>query len=255
MTEELAFRVKGEGEPLVMLHGLFGSGDNLGGIIRLLSAEYKTIALDLRGHGRSPHLGTLSYPQMADDVMRFMDKQGIESAYVFGHSMGGKTAMQLAISHPNRVKKLIVGDIAPVAYTPHHTQILAGMQAVAKAAPTDRKEAETLLAEYESEPEVLSFLLTNWRRVSDNTWGWRLDLEAICRDYDNLIAGIEGGEYEGETLFLRGGRSDYIKAEHRDTILRLFPKASVKTVEGTSHWLHAEKPDLIARAIMKFLQL
>ena len=112
---DLFYRIRGEGEPLLLLHGLFGSADNLGGIARLFEEQYQVISVDMRNHGRSPHADGTSYPEMAEDVIRVMDKEGISEAYVLGHSMGGKAAMQLALSHPERVKKLVVGDIAPVA--------------------------------------------------------------------------------------------------------------------------------------------
>lgn len=249
----LFFRTKGEGKPLVMLHGLFGSGDNLGGLTRTLSEDYQTISVDLRGHGRSPHLGAISYPIMANDVVRVMDNLGVEKAHVLGHSMGGKTAMQLALSHPDRVEKLVVEDISPVAYSRHHDSILEGMTAVVAARPDGRKNAEAILRDYESDPSVLSFLLTNWRREEGGTWGWRVDLAEISKGYDHIAAAVEGEPYSGPTLFLRGGLSDYIQPNHKDAILGLFPQTAVRTIEGTGHWLHAEKPDMVARAILKFL--
>ncbi len=250
---ELFYRKKGEGEPLILLHGLFGSADNLGGIARILETDYQVISVDMRNHGRSPHDPVMSYEAMADDIVELMDKEGIASAYVFGHSMGGKAAMELALRHGNRVKKLIVGDIAPVQYERHHDDILRGLQAVVEAAPQSRKEAENVLASFVSEPDILSFLLANWRRQEDGSQGWRLNLDALVADYDHIIAGNGAGLYEGPVLFLRGGKSGYIKSEHRDYILRLFPNASVRTVEGTGHWLHAEKPDTIARLVGRFL--
>lgn len=251
---ELFTRVRGEGPVLLMMHGLFGSADNLGGIARILEEDFRVISVDMRGHGRSPHGGDISYPHMAADAARVLDAHGVDSAFVFGHSMGGKTAMQLALSYPERVSKLVVGDISPVAYPRHHERILEGMQAVAAAAPGSRAGAEELLAPYVDEPEVLSFLLTNWRRrEGGDAWGWRLDLDGIVKDYQNLMAGNEGAPYAGPVLFLRGGDSDYIQPSHREAVLALFPAAEVRTITGTGHWLHAEKPDLVARTIRKFL--
>lgn len=251
---ELFYRTMGEGEPLLMLHGLFGSADNLGGIARILSEEYRIISVDHRNHGRSPHSATMSYDDMAEDIYAVMDKENISSAHVFGHSMGGKVAMQMALEEPGRIRKLVVGDIAPVQYGRHHDAILAGMLRVADEAPAGRRGAEAILSEYEQEPAILSFLLTNWRRKEDRTWGWRLNVAAIEQEYMNIVVGNRGGPYDGNVLFLRGGNSDYILPEHRETILKLFPNASVRTIEGTGHWLHAEKPDMVARAISKFLK-
>ncbi|MCJ9427603.1 alpha/beta fold hydrolase [Kordiimonas marina] len=250
---QLYFRERGAGAPLVMLHGLFGSADNLGGIARILESDFRVIAPDLRNHGRSPHDDHMSYPLMAADVLALMDSLGLEKVHLFGHSMGGKTAMQLALNAPDRVSKLVVGDIAPVAYGHHHSRILEGMRAVADAGDMSRSDAEKILSTYVDEPDVLSFLLTNWRRQDDGTQGWRLNLDAIERDYMEIAAANTGGPFMGPTLFVRGGNSDYVQAEHREAILRLFPNASVRTVEGTGHWLHAEKPDLVARIVNRFL--
>lgn len=251
---DLFYRVRGEGKPLLLIHGLFGSADNLGGIARLFEESYKVISVDLRNHGRSPHAPDMGYAAMADDVRRVLDKAAIEQVHVFGHSMGGKTAMQLALDSPERIDRLVVGDIAPVPYGPHHSAILKGMRAVADAAPEGRKGAEEILKGYEGEPAVLSFLLTNWRRGDDDSWGWRLNFDAIESDYEAIAAANSGGPYEGDVLFLRGELSNYVLAEHREEILNLFPKAQVRTIGGTGHWLHAEKPDMVARAIVRFLE-
>ena len=250
---ELIYQSRGEGTPLLLVHGLFGSADNLGGITRLLVEDYRVISVDLRNHGRSPHASGVSYGEMAADLLAVMDKENVSSAHVFGHSMGGKTVMQLALNHPTRIQRMVVGDIAPVRYPPHHTEIFKGMRAVSAAKPTSRKDAQEILATYVPEREVLGFLMTNWRRSKDGNWRWRINLDAIEAGYSDIAAGNSGGPYAGEVLFLRGSLSNYIKPEHRETILSLFPKATVRTIEGTGHWLHAEKPDMVARAISRFL--
>ncbi len=252
---DLFYRTRGEGEPLVLMHGLFGSLDNLGALVRGLEDSYKVIAVDMRNHGRSPHDDGMTYPLMANDIRRVLDRENVESAYVFGHSMGGKAAMQLALSALGRVKKLIVGDIAPVQYGTHHSRILEGMAEVACMAPDNRKGAQEILQAFESEPAVLSFLLTNWRKQDDGIWGWRLNLNAITKEYAHIASRLDGTPYDGPTLFIRGGNSDYITAEHRDEILSLFPKADVRTIEGTGHWFHAEKPDLTLRIIKRFIEM
>ncbi|UTW56868.1 alpha/beta fold hydrolase [Kordiimonas sp. SCSIO 12610] len=252
---DLFYRVRGEGEPIILLHGLFGSLDNLGALVRGLEAEYKVIVVDMRNHGRSPHVDEMSYNLMAEDVLRVLDRENVGSAYVFGHSMGGKAAMQLALMAPERVSKLIVGDIAPVKYGPNHGRILEGMTAVAAEAPDSRKAAQEILSAYEHEPAVLSFLLTNWRKQENGDWGWRINLEAIKSQYPNIAAGMKEGSFTGPTLFIRGGNSDYITADYRDQILSLFPKAEVRTIEGTGHWFHAEKTDLTLRIIKRFIEV
>jgi esterase len=251
---ELFFRERGEGEPLVMLHGLFGSADNLGGVARNLEDEYRVISFDLRNHGRSDHAPTMSYPKMAADVVAMLDQIGVPSFHLFGHSMGGKTAMQLTLDNPARVKRLVVADIAPVKYEHHHTEILKGLRTVADSDAVSRADAEAILAPYVEEPDVLSFLLTNWRRGTDGKGNWRIGLDAIDHDYANIVAANVGDAVQTPVLFLRGGLSAYIMPEHRAATLALFPNAEVRTVEGTGHWLHAEKPDLVARLVKRFLK-
>lgn len=252
---ELFTRIRGESGPwLVMLHGLFGSADNLGGMVRILESNFRILLLDLRNHGRSPHASSMTYPEMAADVFAAMDNEGVESAFVFGHSMGGKVAMTMALLDSARVQKLIVGDIAPVEYGSHHSRIIAGMQAVATAAPQSRDGARSVLKPYVEEGGVLNFLMTNWRRQTDGRWGWRVNLKAIAERYGDIAAGMEGGQYSGPVLFMRGANSDYIQASHQEQILTLFPASIVKTIVGTGHWLHAEKPDLVVRTMKRFLE-
>lgn len=252
---DLYTRVRGEKGPwLVMLHGLFGSGDNLGGLARILESDYRILLVDLRNHGRSPHAPSMTYLEVAQDVFAAMDKEGITQANVFGHSMGGKTAMAMALSAPSRVSKLVVGDIAPVPYGGHHDRILEGLQAVADAAPQSRAGAQAILDGYVDDAGVLSFLMANWRRQPDGNWGWRINLAAISSRYSDISAGMEDGVYPGPVLFLRGANSDYIQTAHRERILNLFPAATVKTIGGTGHWLHAEKPDMVGRSVKNFLE-
>ncbi|WP_262694966.1 alpha/beta fold hydrolase [Kordiimonas aquimaris] len=249
----LHVKQRGSGAPLVLLHGLFGSGDNLGGVVRLLEQSYNTLSMDLRNHGRSPHADSMTYADMAADVASAMESLGIAQVHVFGHSMGGKVAMQMALSNSAMVSKLVIADISPVQYGPNHDRILEGMLAVEKQAPQSREGAQKCLAEYVDEIDVLSFLMTNWRRLDGGEWGWRVNLDAIYTRYNDIAAAPLGTPYNGPTLFIRGGQSNYIQAQHREEILALFPNAAVKTVEGTGHWLHAEKPDLVARMINRFL--
>lgn len=252
---KLYHRERGEaGAPwLVMLHGLFGSGDNLGGIARILEEDFRILLIDARNHGRSPHMPGMSYAGMAADTLVVMNELDIDTAHVFGHSMGGKTAMQLALSHPGRIESLMIGDIAPVQYGRHHNCILTGMQKVTEAAPQSRAGASEILSEYEDEDAILSFLLTNWRRLDNGAWGWRIGFSEISEGYDSLMEAPDGPAFDKSVLFLRGANSDYIQPSHRETILSFFPEADVKNFAGCGHWLHAEKPDMVARAMTRFM--
>ncbi|WP_148861495.1 alpha/beta fold hydrolase [Marinobacter fonticola] len=254
MSVDLHHRVVGEGKPLVLLHGLFGSLENLGGVTQRLSDTWQVHALDLRNHGRSPHVEAMDYPAMADDVQRYLDKQKIERASVLGHSMGGKTAMELALAHPDRIERLIVADIAPVAYAPHHDTIIEGLTGLDLSAVKTRGDADKWLAEYVEIPAVRQFLLKNLVRSDEGGYGWRINLKAIEREYPQIAKGPTAqGPFDGPTLFLKGGESDYIQDSHRDTVSRLFPKATLRILPGTGHWLHAEKADLFAKLSRRFL--
>ncbi|GHF23365.1 acyl-CoA esterase [Kordiimonas sediminis] len=251
---KLFHRIRGEGHPVVLLHGLFGSADNLGALARALEEDYQVIAVDLRNHGRSDHADDMTYPLLAADVIELLDDLGLdEDVYLVGHSMGGKTSMQTALTIPERIGKLVVLDIAPVQYSHGHDSILAGMQAVSEKGAEGRKPAGEILKQFIDEPEIISFILTNWRKNKDGKWGWRLNLDAILDQHSNIMAGNDGTPYLGPTLFVRGGTSNYITADHKDQILELFPRATVRTVEGTGHWLHAEKPDMVNRIVKRFL--
>ena len=254
MTLELYHRVSGDGPPLILLHGLFGSLDNLNGVAHRLSSHFQIHALDLRNHGRSPHAGSMSYPDMANDVLAYMSRHGLERASLLGHSMGGKTAMQVALNAPDRVDKLIVADIAPVSYPPHHDEILAGLAAVDPASLHSRTEGDRILADYVPEVAVRQFLLKNLVRREGGGFAWRMNLPVIRRCYQQVTAGQQGsGPFEGPVLFIKGGNSNYIQARYRDQVARLFPRAEIRIIPGTGHWLHAEKPEVFAALCERFL--
>lgn len=252
-TVELAASVKGEGAPLILLHGLFGAGDTLGGIRRRMMPDYQVHSLDLRNHGDSPHTETMSYPEMAADVLAYMDRAGLGAASLLGHSMGGKVAMEIALMAPERVTRLIVADIAPVAYAPHHDNIEQALRTLEPSRVSSRREADSVLAEFIEERGVRQFLLTNLV-PADGGFRWRMNVAGILACYEQIMAGPHAsGVYVGPTLFIRGGESDYIQAKHRDAVMGYFPHAELKVIPEAGHWLHAEKPELFARICQRFL--
>ena len=221
MSVELNHRVAGEGEPLILLHGLFGSLENLGGISQRLQDGWQVHALDQRNHGRSPHTDTMDYPAMADDVLAYMNRQGLKRASLLGHSMGGKTAMELALAHPERVDRLIVADIAPVTYQPRHDNVLEGLEAIDLASLESRQQADEILKAHVEMESVRQFLLKNLVRVGADEAGsgarfrWRLNLAAIKACYENLArAPSAQGPFDGPTLFIKGSESAYIQDKH-----------------------------------------
>jgi len=229
--------------PLLIAHGLFGSGRNWGAIAKRLSADRQVIAVDMRNHADSPWFDSHGYPDMAADLAEVLDSIG--PADVMGHSMGGKAAMVLALTRPELVNRLIVVDVAPVAYD--HTQMhnLEAMRAVDLDKVTRRSEAEAQLAERLDDPTVRSFL-TQSLDLKDKRW--RLNLDVLAAEMPAILDFPDlPGAYEGPCLFLSGGDSDYVLPEHRARIKALFPAAVFAKIPGTGHWVHAEKPrDFIA---------
>ena len=255
MAVKLHTTSSGTGQPLVLLHGLFGMGNNLGAVARALQSHYRVHSLDLPNHGRSGWLDGGDLPAMAECVRLWMEHHGLESARFLGHSLGGKVAMQLALSHPERVEALVVADIAPVAYPPHHDAIFAALDAVAAARCRSREEASELMARYIAEAGVIQFLLMSLQRGGDGSYAWRFNLEGIRRDYSALRdAPAAVAPYAGPVLFIKGGESDYIREENRHQILGLFPHATLKMMPGCGHWLHAERPSLFNSIARRFLE-
>jgi esterase len=248
---------RGEGPAVLLLHGLFGSAANLGMVARGLADQFSVYSLDLPNHGKSPRRDVMHYPAMAADVAAFIEGMKLAPCRVLGHSMGGKVAMQLALERPDLVDRLVVADIAPVQYPPHHDAVLAGIDAVAEAVPTDRRSADAVLSEHVMEPGVRAFLLKSWQKDADGRWGWLINREAIKANYHFLgepnRPPAPGGQFTGPVLFIAGSESDYVKPEHRDTVVELFPNAEVKFIQGTGHWLHAEKPAAFNKLAARFL--
>ena len=244
----------GRGEPIVLIHGLFGSMENLGMITRLLKENFTLYSLDLPNHGRSPHIETMNLPIMAEMVKQWMDAQALSRCHFLGHSLGGKVAMELALRYPTRVNQLIVADIAPVAYPRRHEDVFRGFNAVDLNTISGRQQADQQMQAYVSEIAVRSFLLKNLEQV-DGKWQWRINLSGIQKDYIHLIAAnsLDLSAFESETLFIKGELSDYILPEHKDAILSAFPQAKVKIIQGTQHWLHAEKPERFSGIVQRFL--
>ncbi|WP_020681658.1 alpha/beta fold hydrolase [Marinobacterium rhizophilum] len=251
---QLHHQIQGTGEPLLILHGLFGSLDNWGSQAKALSHDYQVISVDLRNHGRSPHDSEMNYAIMAQDLIELMDSLDLPRARVLGHSMGGKAAMQLALNFPARVEQLIVIDIAPVQYPHHHDDVFRGLFAVELNTLKSRSDAEKQLAPFVKDPMVRAFLLRNLYRTDAGSFAWRVNLDTLHREYANIAAAPTGTPYMGPTLFIKGGNSDYIQPEYRDALLALFPHAGYKVIDGAGHWPQAEKPALTTRLLQNFLQ-
>lgn len=247
------FSVRGAGEPLVLIHGLFGTRENLGAIAKALSEDYTVYAIDLPNHGRSAHQDEFDLASMAASVIAWMDENKLESAHLWGHSLGGKVAMEIALAAPQRVRDVVVADIAPVRYTERHGDVFEGLFAIDLDSIKSRSEADAVLAQSVTEPAVRSFLLKNLQRDSEGKFSWRMNLAALHACYSNIVDENRWAVFDKPVLFLKAENSDYILAQHKEAIEKRFPQASLKMVGNTGHWLHAEKPSLIVRLTQRFL--
>lgn len=244
----------GSAVPLLIAHGLFGSARNWGAVAKRLAARGPVLAVDMRNHGESPRAARHGYPEMAADLAEVIAAEG-GPMDVLGHSMGGKAAMWLALEQPERVRRLVVADIAPVGYGHSQSHLIAAMRALPLAALTSRAEADRRLAEHVAEPAVRAFLLQSLDLTSDPP-RWRLNLDVLEAEMERITGWPETGRrppFEGPVLFLSGGGSDYVRPEHRDGIRALFPRARFARIPGAGHWLHAEKPRAFAEAVRVFL--
>lgn len=248
----LNYEVLGSGEPVVLLHGLFGDLDNLKTLGRDLSDHYQVILIDARNHGDSFHSDHMNYADMADDLARTLDHLNIEAAHIVGHSMGGKLAMEFALSYPDRAQSIIAADISPVAYDPKHRHILDALKAIDLRKVGNRADADKQLAQHIETRGVRQFLLKNLRR-DDNGYQWRINLETLDSCYAEISGAVREGHYDGPILFIKGGDSNYLMNEHADAIKRRFSDIEIKIIEGTGHWLHAEKPRIFNRLARAFL--
>ncbi|MGR9107068.1 MAG: alpha/beta fold hydrolase [Gammaproteobacteria bacterium] len=255
-TIELTFETFGsEGQDLLILHGLFGSGRNWTGLGRDLSTRYRVLLPDLRNHGLSGHSADMDYPHLAADLVRLLDARGIESASVIGHSMGGKVAMWLALTEPARVTRLVAVDIAPVHYSHNFDDILSAMGSLPLCELKSRAQADEWLSASIPENGLRQFLLQNL--VSRNgSYSWRIDLDIIRQAIPALLdfpssAGLPA--YPGEALFIGGSRSRYLLTEYVETIMRICPHARIEIVQDAGHWVQVDQRERFLDLVEGFL--
>lgn len=249
----LYHRQAGQGAPLILLHGLFGSLENLSGLARILAHDHTVYSIDLPDHGRSPHTDHSNLAVMVEGVLQWMDTQDLPSAIVVGHSLGGKIAMELALRQADRVAKLVVLDVGPSAYENRHGAVFEALFSVPLDTIQSRGEADVALQNRVADAAVRGFLLKNLVRDGER-FRWRLNLEGLHRGYNQLIVENSEGQFAGPSLFVRGGKSDYIQPRSEPELRRHFPEAILETVEQAGHWLHAEQPEAVGRIIASFLQ-
>jgi len=251
---KLHCRIAGQGAPLILLHGLLGSLDNWQTPARRFARHFQVFAVDQRNHGHSPHGDPISFDAMAADVLEFMDAHGLAGAHLLGHSMGGKTAMQFALRHPERVRKLVVVDVAPRAYPPHHAPALAALLALDLRAFHRRDQLDAALAKSIEDPVVRRFLLKNAARDAAGAFRWKANLRGLWENHERLAAAVSGDiPFTKPALFVRGEKSDCIGEADLELIGRLFPRATVRTIAGAGHWVHADEPEALCETVLKFL--
>lgn len=249
----LNFKTFGHGPALVILHGLFGSLDNWVTHARELEKDFSVYLVDQRNHGKSPHSPDISYRLMAEDLYTFMENEGIYSAHLLGHSMGGKTVMEFAGLYPDHVDKLIVADMGVRAYPPHHVEILATLESMELHTFDSRKAVEIYMMERLKDNVTVQFLLKGLGRDANNQFEWKFNLPAILQKYTNILAAVQPDTFYKPTLFLTGGNSHYVEPEDHNQILAYFPQASFTVMPNTGHWVHAENPPLFLQIVKDFL--
>lgn len=249
----LFFREQGKGQPIVILHGIFGSSDNWLTQAKILGEKYRVFTIDQRNHGQSPHDDTFDYPSMAEDLKNFIEEHRLIDPIVIGHSMGGKVAMNFAIAHPERLAKLIVVDIAPRPYNLEHYVIIDGLKAIDIANISSRNEADEALSKFVAESDVRQFLLKNLLRKPEGGFGWKINLPVIDRNLKNIGLDLQfDGTFEKPTLFIRGGRSKYVRDQDMTRIQQVFPNSELETLD-TGHWVQAEKPKEFVETVLNWL--
>lgn len=242
------------GLPLLVFHGLFGMLDNWGSFGKEMGEFFPVHLIDLRNHGKSFHSPEMSHDDLAHDILHYMEFHKLEKINLLGHSLGGKAVMQFAIKYPIKVEKLIVVDISPKAYPPHHQGIIKALETVDFEKETTRQDVEEVLHQYIPEKSVVQFLAKNLYWTDDKKLSWRFNLKTLSEKYTEFVSNaIKYGVYSGETLFISGEKSNYILPQDEFQIKQQFPNSSVVTIKNAGHWVQAENPTDFNEVVKDFL--
>ena len=251
----LFYRTLGKGEPLLILHGLFGSSDNWMTLGNVFSKYFQVILVDMRNHGQSPQSELWDYPSMAEDIYLLVKKLGFSKIYLIGHSMGGKVGMTLADKYPGLLKKLIIADIAPKYYPVRHRQIIDGLLSINLKEIASRKEADIQLSNYIPEAGIRMFLLKNLEKNSEGGFKWKLNLNVINNHLENVgQATLPKSKISVPTLFVRGTKSDYVTDEDIMEIRKHYSNSIVESIGNAGHWIHAEQSEAFSKTVLQFLK-
>lgn len=254
MNKILNSKILGEGKPLIILHGLFGMLDNWQALAKEFACFFETHIIDLRNHGRSFHANQHNYELMSEDLLSYLNAYNLDEVSLIGHSMGGKVAMTFACMYPERVEKLVVVDIAPKYYPPHHQEILSGLNAVEQAKIKSRKEADQILSQYFSESAMRQFLLKNlyWRSSTELTF--KFNLKVLSDQIENVGQALHTDAlFDRPALFIVGQSSNYIKETDVELIESHFPDFEIVEIPNSGHWVHAENADQFFDKVSRFL--
>lgn len=252
---QLNYKSFGEGFPVIILHGLLGSLDNWQTIAKKLSDKFKVFIVDQRNHGKSPHSADFNYELLSDDLMRFFQQHQIDKAYLIGHSMGGKAAMTFALKHPDKVEKLIVVDISPAEYGDHHSNVFNALYHAKATESDNREEVEQVLRKELRDESTVQFLLKGLIRDAEGKhFQWKFNLDSLHQNYARIAEPIHSTvPFTGQTLFIKGGRSNYINPSNYSEITSLFPKHELTEIKEAGHWVHADKPNEFVEEVSRFL--
>lgn len=249
---ELNFKKFGEGQPLIILHGLFGSLDNWQTHGKKLSEYFEVYLVDQRNHGHSGWSDDFSYDLLADDLKEFVDNHGLDDVVLIGHSMGGKTIMRYAQKYPENIAKMIVVDMGVKEYPIHHDTILEGLKSIDLDVINTRSGASKQLSKFIDNQSIRQFLLKNLYWIEKGRLGWRINIEVLDKEMPQIVKALPMEEALVDALFIAGGQSNYILKEDHDDILRLFPLSDFHTIESAGHWIHAESPQEFMEEVLGY---
>lgn len=251
---KLNYKTYGQGYPIIILHGLFGSLDNWQTIAKRLAENYMVYTIDQRDHGRSPKTDDFSYALLSEDLYHFMEEHWIHEAHIIGHSMGGKTLMTFALEYPEKLKKGIVVDIGPQKYIGGHSEIMKAMSEVDLEITTTRTEINNVLKNRIGSPGVIQFLAKNFARRKKGGFELKINLPLLMNKYDNINIEIEGDISDSQLLFVKGELSNYLHHDDITEIQTLFPNSKMVSIPNAGHWVHAEQPLAFFDEIESFLE-
>lgn len=249
---KLHYRKYGEGQPLIILHGLFGSSDNWQTLGKKFAENFEVYLVDQRNHGHSPKSNEFNYQLLSDDLYKLITDLELENITLIGHSMGGKTVMHFAQEHPLFIKKLIVVDIGPKAYPMHHDIILAGLNSLDLSTIKSRGQADKQLSKFIEDIGVKQFLLKNLYWIEKGQLGWRINIPVLEKKMPDIVASIPDKIVETHTLFIRGEKSNYIVEDDFQNIYDQFPNSEIETIYDAGHWVHAENPFSFYNMVLEF---